>query len=136
MSVLLLLPVLTGLLVAVVGLRATRQRLPRNRFAGVRTAASMRSDEAFRLANRVAGPPTMVAGLVGVVAGTAALLLPGTAAPLACALLGLAGMVAIATGAGVLGHRAALALPEPERDLPAGCAGCACGNCGVRGVRS
>ncbi|HEU5473107.1 MAG TPA: SdpI family protein [Actinophytocola sp.] len=129
MSVLAILPVSTGLAVAVVGLLGSRQRLSRNRFVGVRTAASMRSDAAFRLANRVAGPPTVVAGLVGVLAGVAALLVPGTAAVLACVLLGLAGMIGIATGAGVLGHRAALAVPEPEPARPAGCSGCACGNC-------
>lgn len=135
-SVLPLLSMLTGLLLAVVGLLATRQRLSRNRFFGVRTTASMRSEEAFRLANRVAGPPTMVAGLVGLLAGIAALVAPGTVASLACAGLGIAGMVGIAIGAGVLGNRAALALPEPKPAVPAGCGGCACGNCGITAARS
>ncbi len=38
-------------------------------------------------------------------------------------------MVAIAAGGGVLGHRAAEAVPEPAPELPEGCKGCACGGC-------
>ena len=122
-------PVLAGLLVAVVGLLGMRESLPRNRFAGVRTSATLRSDEAFRVANRVAGAPTAVAGLVGVLGGLAALVMPGTGGLVAGVTIGLVGLVAIAVGAGLLGHRAALAVPD-RRPLPsAGCGGCACGNC-------
>jgi len=129
-SLLPVLPVVVGVLVAVVGVAGLTGRLPRNRFAGVRTAASMRDDEAFRVANRVAGLPMTVAGLVAVLAGVAAFALSGTAATVTVVLIGLVGLAVITLGAGVLGHRAALAAPEPKRPLPAGCKGCACGGCG------
>lgn len=129
-SLLPVLPVIVGVLVAGVGVAGLTGRLPRNRFAGVRTAASMRDDEAFRVANRVAGLPMAVAGLIAVVAGVAAFALSGTAATVTVVLIGLAGLAVITLGAGMLGHRAALAVPEPKRPLPAGCKGCACGGCG------
>src|SRR3954465_4842346 len=98
---------LLGLAVVVVGLLGLRERLPRNRFAGVRTAATLRDEDTFRVANKVAGPPTVVAGLVGVLGGVAALLMPGTGGVLAGTAIGLVGLVVIAVGAGVLGNRAA-----------------------------
>ncbi|MFL6143893.1 MAG: SdpI family protein [Labedaea sp.] len=127
-------PALAGLLLAVVGLLGLRERLPRNRFFGVRTAATLRDDKAFRLANKVAGLPILVGGLVGVLAAAAALILPGTGGVLVCVLVATAGMLAITFGAGLLGHRAALAIPEPVPAVPAGCGGCACGNCPVSGA--
>lgn len=117
--------VLAGLALAGVGLLGLRERLPRNRFAGVRTAATMRDERAFRLANKIAGLPTIVAGVVGVLAGVAGYL-AGSVLVLA---VGIAGLIAITVGAGVLGHRAAAALPEPKPEPPAGCGGCGCGNC-------
>lgn len=131
MLVLAAVPVLAGLLIAAVGLLGLRERLPRNRFFGVRTTATLRDDATFRLANRVAGLPTLVGGLVGILAGAAGLLMPNTAGLLACVLIGLAGLLAITVAAGALGHRAALALPEPAPGVPPQCAGCACGNCPV-----
>jgi hypothetical protein len=118
-----------GLALAAVGLLGLRQRLPRNRFAGVRTAATLRDEDTFRLANRVAGLPIVVGGLVGLLAGIA-----GFAMPVLVVIVGALGMIAITAGAGVLGHRAALARPEPKRAVPAGCAGCACGNCPLVGA--
>jgi SdpI/YfhL protein family len=118
-----------GLLIATVGLLGLRERLPRNRFAGVRTAASMRDEATFRVANQVAGLPTIVGGLVGVLTGVAGLFLPGTGPLLVILLIGAAGMFGITLGAGVLGHRAAQSMPKPQP--PAACGGCACGNCGI-----
>ena len=122
-------PILAGLLIAAVGFLGLRERLRRNRFFGVRTAATLRDEETFRLANRVAGLPTLVAGLIGVLAGIAAALVADPGARIAIVIIGLIGLLAIAVAGGALGHRAALAMPEPASELPAGCAGCACGNC-------
>jgi uncharacterized membrane protein len=129
-------PVLAGLLIAAIGYLGLRERLPRNRFFGVRTAASMRDEDTFRLANRVAGLPTMVAGLIGLLAGVAAFLVSDPGARIAIVIIGLIGLITIAVAGGALGHRAALALPEPAPELPAGCAGCACGNCSVVKTRT
>ncbi|HKS48814.1 MAG TPA: SdpI family protein [Amycolatopsis sp.] len=123
-----LIPIVLGVVVAWSGLLGWRERLPRDRGAGVRTAATLRSDEAFRVANKVAGLPTIVAGLVGVLAGVAGLFMPATAGPVIASVIGLAGMFLLVAGGGLLGHRAAAVVPAP---VPAGCAGCACGGCGV-----
>ena len=118
-----------GLAVACSGLLGLLERLPVNRFVGVRTAATMRDADTFRIGNKVAGLPVLVGGLVGVLGAVLAVALP--TGGLVTGLLGLVGMLAITIAGGLLGHRTALAMPEPEPQLPAGCAGCACGNCGV-----
>jgi predicted permease len=123
-----LIPIVLGVVVGWGGLLGWRERLPRSRGAGVRTPATMRSDEAFRVANKVAGLPTLVAGLVGVVAGIAGLFMPPVAGPIVASLIGLIGMFVLVAGGGLLGHRAAEAVPAP---VAAGCAGCACGGCAV-----
>ncbi|MGQ0774109.1 MAG: SdpI family protein [Pseudonocardiales bacterium] len=48
--------IIAGTALASVGLLGWRERLPRNRFAGIRTPATLRSDAAFVLANRVVRP--------------------------------------------------------------------------------
>lgn len=120
-----LIPVVLGLVVAWGGLLGWREKLS-DRGAGVRTEATLRSAEAFRIGNKVAGLPTIVAGVVGIFAGVAGLVMPTTAGTVLATLVGLVGMLALVAAGGVLGHRAALAVPEP---VPAGCSGCACGGC-------
>jgi hypothetical protein len=121
-----LVPILLGVLVGWGGFLGWRERLPRERGTGVRTAATMRSDEAFRMGNKVAGLPTLVGGLIGVVGGVAGLVMPTTGGTIAAAVVGLAGLFALVVGGGLLGNRAAAAVPEPS-NVPAGCGGCACG---------
>lgn len=123
-------PLVVGLVVAAVGLLGFLERLPRNRFGGVRTPATLRDDETFRVGNKVAGLPIAVGGLVGVIGGGVAMLTAGTTA-IVVAVLALLGTLVIAAAGGVLGHRAAEAVPAPEPELPAGCAGCQCGGCGI-----
>jgi hypothetical protein len=110
-----LLLMIVGVVLAVVGWLGRTERLPRNRFAGVRTPATLRGDEEFRVANKVAGLPIMVGGGVGVLGGGAALLLPDTGGALLSAILGTAGLLAITLAAGVLGHRVAQAMPDRGR---------------------
>jgi hypothetical protein len=130
--VLALVPIVLGVLVGWGGFLGWREKLPRDRGAGVRTAATMRSDEAFRVGNKVAGLPTLVGGLIGVVGGVAGLLMPDTAGLVVATIVGLIGLFALLVGGGVLGDKAASAVPEPS-NIPAGCTGCACGagGCGV-----
>jgi hypothetical protein len=125
-----LVPLVVGLFIAVVGLLGFLERLPRNRFGGVRTPATLRDDETFRVGNRVAGLPITVGGGVGLVGGGVALLMTGAAA-IVVATVALVGTLAIAAAGGVLGHRAAEAVPAPEPQLPAGCKGCQCGGCDI-----
>ena len=126
----IVLPVVLGLIgvaFAAAGSLGVRGQLRRNRFFGVRTKATLRDDEAFALANKVAGAPNLAAGAIALVAAVAAALNP--AVGLVVGLVGLVGSVVVAAAGGVLGHRAAEAMPE---QTPAGCGGCACaGACGV-----
>lgn len=121
-------PLVLGLVVAAVGVLGFRERLPRNQFGGVRTPATLRDDETFRIGNKVAGLPIAAGGAVGVAGGVVALLMTGAAA-VVVTVLAVLGTVVIAAAGGVLGHRAAEAVPAPR--LPAGCAGCQCGGCDI-----
>jgi hypothetical protein len=120
--------VLAGAAVLVTGWRGLRGTLPRNRFAGVRTPATMRSDQAFALGNRVAAPATLAGAAVSILVG-ATLPALGAFSTIALVLvIGVIGSVALILVGGVQGHRAALAMREPE---PAGgCEGCPGGCCG------
>jgi hypothetical protein len=113
-----------------VGLLGLTGTLPGNRVFGVHTEAAVASEEAFRLANRVAAPTTLVAGGLLAIGGGAALLmgpLVGTAVA----------VVAVATalftaGSGVsLGAGAAAAL-RPADEV--GSCGQACGGCSLKSV--
>ncbi|EHR53874.1 hypothetical protein SacmaDRAFT_5760 [Saccharomonospora marina XMU15] len=128
MFVLALVPALLGLLVGWGGLLGWRERLSLQRGAGVRTRATLRSDEAFRVANKVAAVPTMAAGAVGVLAAAAGLAMPSALGTVIAAVVGLLGMFVLVAGGGLLGHRAAEAVPAPS--APAGCGGCGCGGGG------
>lgn len=96
--------IVAGLLVGAAGILGRLGRLPRNRLVGVRTASTMRSDEAFVAGNRAAGPATALGGLAAVAGGVLALFLPN---PDAFLLAGVLAMVALAVYGGVRGVRAA-----------------------------
>ncbi|MGU3436274.1 SdpI family protein [Actinomycetes bacterium M1A6_2h] len=113
--------------VGTVAVLALARKLPRNRFAGVRTPASMSSDDAFTVANRVAGPTTAAAALFLLFGAIASLAFGGWAATGAI-LVCVAAAVVIAGMGGTAGARAAAALPKPEA---AGC-GHACTSCSLK----
>jgi hypothetical protein len=122
-----LLVAATGLLT--VGLLGWQQRLPRNRFAGIRTPATLRSDAAFIAANRVAAPPVLAAAVVCAAGGAITFGAEGSTLPVLVGMTG-AGTVGLLLAGGLLGHRVATAMPAP----PAGGEGCACsgGHCSAR----
>jgi uncharacterized membrane protein len=97
--------VLGGVVVAT-GILAAVGRLPRNRLAGVRTAATMRSEEAFLTGNRVAAPAIILGGLAAMAGGVVALFVsPG--AGKAWVVLGVLVMAVLAIVGGFQGNRAA-----------------------------
>ncbi|MGH3881966.1 MAG: SdpI family protein [Pseudonocardiaceae bacterium] len=104
-----------------VGLLGWRQRLPRNRFAGIRTPATLRSEAAFVAANRVAAPPVLAAGAVSAAGGVLAF---GTGGSALAAIVGVtgAGALGLLIAGGLLGHRVATTVPPPT----GACAGCSC----------
>ena len=107
--------------VAVLGARG---RLPRNRWAGVRTRRTLASDDAFALANRVAAAPLGAAGGVAALGGAAVLAggpLPVTLTVLAVATAGMLGLTGLG---GAVGERAVARMPPPEAACAGVCAGC------------
>lgn len=92
--------ILVGLVLIVMAVASWQERLPRNGLAGVRTPTTMRSDRAFRVANKVAAPLTATGGAVLALGGVLTALL-GTSSTgpvvfisaLACAALCVAGAV-------------------------------------------
>ncbi|QJY50476.1 SdpI family protein [Pseudonocardia broussonetiae] len=118
--------VTAGLVLLVVAVLGARERLPRNRWAGVRTVETLASDAAFALANRVAAAPLGAAGAVAVVGG--AVLAAGPVGAVSVVVLVVTGLGALvlAVFGGMVGQRAAAAVPVPAA-APAcagTCAGC------------
>jgi hypothetical protein len=97
--------IIAAAVVAVVGVLAATQRLPRNRVIGVRTSWTMARVDAFRRANRVAAPAFTGAGLLGVVGGATALLSPVTAAAVTLLVVGAVGLLVLLGVGGALGAR-------------------------------
>ncbi|OLT54478.1 SdpI family protein [Cellulosimicrobium sp. CUA-896] len=108
---LVLLPVLlaAGLVLVWCARAAADGRLGRNQVAGIRTAATLASDEAWRAAHRRARPLSEGAGWVLAAAGPVLLLVPGDS--LSAVVAGAAALIALGlTVAGaVVGSRAARA---------------------------
>ncbi|WP_439030873.1 SdpI family protein [Gordonia terrae] len=116
-AVAVLLFVLAGLWV-VVGIRGLRGSLPRNRWAGVRSGETMRSDEAFRVANRVAAPGTLGASAILVLGGIATLAVSSGWAPVF-------GLVALVVALAVIGLVSGIAV-RAAATVPADDEGCSC----------
>jgi uncharacterized membrane protein len=115
--------VVAGLALGVVGLLGWRRRLPRNRWAGVRTPAALRDDETFAVANQVSAPLLIAAGAVALVGGLTALGAP-TAGWVLAVVAGV-GAVALTLAGGLLGDRAASRVPAPALGGCGGvCTGC------------
>ncbi|MFC9786717.1 SdpI family protein [Rhodococcus sp. NPDC127528] len=107
--------------VAVAGLVG---KLPRNRWAGVRTEATLRDDATFALANKVAAPALLGSAGLLVLGGVAALVLP-TAGAIVAAVVATAAALVTAGAGGSIGARVAAALPAEA----SGCGhDCNCGS--------
>ncbi|SFT72066.1 SdpI/YhfL protein family protein [Actinopolyspora lacussalsi subsp. righensis] len=115
--------ILAGLAALALGWRGLRGTLPRNRYAGVRTPAALRDDETFRLANRVAAPPILAGGTIAVVVGCCLAALGGTGTGWLITGIGVLGALVLIVAGGVLGGRAAAAVPETA-PAASGCAAC------------
>jgi len=102
--------VLAGLLIVWLAIRSWQGRLSRNYIAGVRTPSTMRSDEAFRVANKAAAPFSLVSGLLFVVTGVVAAIVPAHTATVVLPTGVVVAAVVVVVG-GVIGVRAARALP-------------------------
>ncbi|MDQ4119411.1 MAG: SdpI family protein [Actinomycetota bacterium] len=118
--------VLTGLALVVVAALGARARLPRNRFAGVRTRASLHSGPAFVAANRIAAPLLGAAGTIALVGGAALAAAPDPVLAWVLVVVSVIGTALLSGVGGVLGDRAADALVAelPTQTCGGACAGC------------
>jgi len=126
---------LAGLALVVVAVLGARSVLRRNRWVGVRTAATLASETQFVAGNRAAAVPVGAAGAVAVFGG-AFLLVDSTAAAnwviLTISVLGVGGLTVVG---GLVGDRAAALTPGPA-PFAASCGG-ACAGCDlVAGCRA
>lgn len=86
-----------GALLVVVGKMTADGRIPRNQFAGIRTKRSMADDQSWLTVHRAAQPWMIGSGLVLVLAGVVALVVPWEPAASAAAGIGavLTGILAL-----------------------------------------
>jgi hypothetical protein len=115
--------VLVGLALVVTAVLGTRSVLRRNRWVGVRTAATLASETQFVAGNRAAAMPVGAGGAVAAVGG-AFLLLDGNWVIPTISVLGLVGFTVLG---GLVGNRAAELTPAPA-PFAATCGG-ACAGC-------
>lgn len=101
-------------------------KLPRNRWVGIRTDATLRDDDTFRVANQVAAPTQIAAAAALLLGGIASLTLDGGAGVTVAVVTVVAALALMVVGA-TLGIRTATAMPAPE---VGGC-GSACGSCSL-----
>ncbi|WP_016933086.1 SdpI family protein [Rhodococcus sp. R1101] len=118
-----------ALVVGAVGVAALTGKLPRNRWAGVRTPESLRDDAAFALANKVAAPSMLGSAVLLAVGAVASLTLPTVAGIIAVAVTVVAALITAGAGGSVAARVAAATKPEET----AGC-GTSCGACSLRGA--
>lgn len=99
----------SGVIVAVIGVKQRNDTLKRNWFAGLRTTQTMASDDAWRIAHRATAGTIIAAGAVTTVSGLAVLLIrPSSDGGLAAIVLsGAAITLILVVSAGVRGHRLA-----------------------------
>ncbi|MYR07653.1 hypothetical protein GTV32_15660 [Gordonia sp. SID5947] len=118
----------------VVGVLGMVGRLPRNRWVGVRADESMRSEEAFQVANRVAAPGLLAAAAILVLSGIVTLGIGGYWS-VAFAVVGVIAALFVVGLVSAYGVRAAAALPDDETASDA-CGTSSCGACSLKSVCS
>lgn len=105
-----LLMVVVGIAMIVVAELGRTGRLRRNAYTGIRTPATMRSDETWSAAHRAGFGPTAAGGVVSVVSGIVAIVLAiadGEALPAVVVVLVGAGLLSTGAIAGVVAGVAA-----------------------------
>lgn len=124
---------LAGLLLLTIAVLGARGALRRNRVAGIRTPATLRSDRAFVVGHRAAALPLGAAAVVALLGGVVLLVPGGSAGPLGWVVLAIAtvGTLVLTGVGGLVGDRAAVAVvngPPDPNELPEPVAACA-GTC-------
>ncbi|MEU4315906.1 SdpI family protein [Nocardia sp. NPDC024068] len=124
-AILLFVLALVALTTGVLGLFG---RLPGNRYIGVHTEAALRDETAFRTANRVAAPTSIVSAALLAAGGLVVMAAGGFTAVLVAVGALVVALFTLGAGANA-GARAAEAIaPAPETG---GCGG-SCGGCSLK----
>ena len=126
--------VLAGLAAVVVAVLGSRSVLRRNRWVGVRTAATLASETQFVAGNRAAAVPVGAAGVVAVVGGVFLLVGAGGPADWVVLTISALGVVGLTVVGGLVGDRAAALTPAPT-PFAASCGGTCAGCDLVAGCR-
>jgi SdpI/YfhL protein family len=127
--------VLVGLALVVVAALGARSVLRRNRWVGVRTAATLASETQFVAGNRAAAVPVGAAGVIAVVGGAFLLVDDGAVLSWVVLTISILGVLGMTVVGGVVGDRAAALTPAPA-PFAASCGG-ACAGCDlIAGCRS
>ena len=113
------------------GVAGLTGRMRRNRWFGVRTASTLSSDDAFTLANRVAGPGLIGAGVIAALGGVLGLALGDWVGLVLVAV----GIVVAAILAGVVASMGVRAVAASAPAIDCGETG-GCGSCSLAGLCS
>jgi len=116
--------VLVGAALGAVAVTGARGTLRRNRFAGVRTAATLSSEQTFAAANRVAAPLVGAAAVVAIAGGAATLARPDVLLGVILLVVTVLGVLVLAGIGGALGDRAARLVEDEPAPCAGACAGC------------
>jgi len=111
--------------------------LRRNGRLGVHSPAAVNSDESFAVANKVAAPVVAATAVLAIVFAILVVVLPvPISATIVMAVLGVLAAPVLLVAAGMLGDRAARAMPLPARrpQRSAACDGCGCRGAGCAGL--
>lgn len=122
-----LLMVVTGVFVMGIAIRAADGRLGKNRLAGIRTRATLSSDEAWQAAHQAGRELTIMAGWISVATGVVPVLVGAFLALFdltspdnymviwtALLMIGIAGLLVAAVAGALKGNRAAKAVHNPD----------------------
>jgi hypothetical protein len=119
--------VLVGLALVATAVLGARSVLRRNRWVGVRTAATLASETQFVAGNRAAAAPVGAAGVIAVVGGAFLLVDDGAVLNGVVLTISLVGTLGMTLFGGLVGDRAAALTPAPA-PFAASCGG-ACAGC-------
>lgn len=114
------------------GVLGVTRRLPRNRFVGIRTPVTLRTDETFAAAHAVAGPGLIGGGVIlalGAVLGLGA----GSVTGLVFAVVALVAALVILGAASSYGLRAAARVPDWDEEASSCGTSGGCGSCVLQG---
>ncbi len=126
---------LAGVALVVVAALGARSALRRNRWVGVRTAATLASETQFVAANRAAAVPVGAAGVVAAVGGAFLLVDGGASLDWVVLTISLLGVLGLTVVGGLVGDRAAALTPAPA-PFAASCGGTCAGCDLVAGCRT